>query len=135
MKNSEISKELSFSLSKTTTRSHKRKAIGARDYRSVVGTSKSPKVQTEYLEKIKSTLWKEIQSDLTKILAENRKEMLKLKAPVAKKQAILTVPKDSDSESENVPPAITSTPVKFNTTTTTLKPTPVNSRNRFFTLH
>ena len=71
---------------------------------------------------------KEILSDLTKIIAENQKEMLKLMAPVAKKQT-LTVPEESDSESENVPPTVTSTPVKSKTTATTLKTTPVNSRN------
>ena len=50
----------------------------------VAGTSKSPKVLTENLEEIKSSLRKEIMSDLTKILAENQKEMLKLIAPTAK---------------------------------------------------
>ena len=77
LKNSKISKELSFFLSKTTTRSQKRKAVAKREElvfvdqetplsennqtkNPVVGTSKSPKVRTE-------------------------KEMLKLIAPVAKK--------------------------------------------------
>ena len=41
----------------------------------------------------------------------------------------MTGPEESDSESENVPSAVTSTPVKAKTTTTTLKTTPVNSRN------
>ena len=65
---------------------------------------------------IKSTLRKEILSDPTKILAENQKEMLKWMAPVAKKKHTLTVPEESDSESENVPPTVTSTPVKSKTT-------------------
>ena len=126
-----------------TTRSQKRKAIeelvsvdretplsgNNQNENPVVGTTKSPKVQTENLEEIKSTLRKEILSDLTKVLAENQKEMLKLTAPVAKKLAILTVPEDSDSEFENVPPAITSRAVKSKTTATTLKTIPLNSRN------
>ena len=95
----------------------------------VVGMSKSPKVLTENLEETESTLRKEILSDLTKILSENQKETLKLMAHVAKKQTTLTVPGKADSESENVPPTVTSTPVKSKTTATTLKTTPVNSRN------
>ena len=54
----------------------------------VAGTSKSPRVLTENLKEIKSSLRKEIMSDLTKILAENQKEMLKLIAPTVKKQTI-----------------------------------------------
>ena len=61
---------------------------------------------------MKSTLRKEILSDLTKILAENQKEMLKLIEPVAKRQTTLTVPEKSDSECENFPPTVSSTPVK-----------------------
>ena len=88
---------------------------------SVAGTSKSSKVQTETLKEIKSLLRKEILSDLTEILAENQTEMLKLIAPVAKKQITLTNPYESESESKNVPAAATSTPVKSKTTATTLK--------------
>ena len=62
------------------------------------------------LEEIKSTLRKEIMSGLAKILAENPKEMLKLVAPVAKKQTALVVPDETDSEPENVPATATSTP-------------------------
>ena len=51
----------------------------------VTGPSKSPKIQPEKLDEIKMSLRKEIMSDLTMILAENQKEMLKLKAPVVKK--------------------------------------------------
>ena len=54
-------------------------------------------------------------------------------APVAKtkqKQTTLTVPEESDSEFENVPPTVTSTAVKSKTGATTLKTTAVNSRNR-----
>ena len=42
-------------------------------------------------------------SDLTKILAENQKEMLKLIVPSSKKQTVITAPEETDSESENVP--------------------------------
>ena len=51
---------------------------------------------------MKPTLRKEILSDLTKVLAENQKEMLKVLAPVAKKQTTLTVPEESYSEFETV---------------------------------
>ena len=66
-------------------------------------------------------------SDLTKILAENQKEMLKLIAPLNKKQTVLTNAQDSDSEPENVSVARTSIPVKIHTATNS-KTTPVNSR-------
>ena len=75
-----------------TTRSQKRKAVeelvsteietpipeASLNLNPVAGTGKSPRVLTENLEEIKSSLRKEIMSDLTKILAENQKEMLKL---------------------------------------------------------
>ena len=72
-----------------TTRSQKRKAVEKKlvsvDQKTpwvrnnqrenpVVGTSKSPNVRTENLEEIKSTLRKEILSDLTKVLDENQKK-------------------------------------------------------------
>ena len=95
----------------------------------VAGTSKSPRVLTENLEEIKSLLRKEIMSDLTKILAENQKEMLKLIAPPVKKQTIIAATEETDSESENIPENATSTPIKKKTTATTRKITPVNSRN------
>ena len=50
-------------------------------------------------------------------------------AHVAKKQTALTVPEESGSESENIPLAVTSTPVKTKTIATTLNNSPVNSRN------
>ena len=68
-------------------------------------------------------------SDLTKILAENQKEMLKLIVPTSKKQTIITATEETDSESENVPGNATSTPIKTKTTTTTRRITPVNCRN------
>ena len=51
-------------------------------------------------------------SDLTKILAENQKEMLKLIAPLNKKQPVCLNVQDSDSEPENISVARTSTPLK-----------------------
>ena len=95
----------------------------------VAGTSKSPRVLTENLEEIKSSLRKEIMSDLTKILAENQKGMLKLIAPPVKKQTIITATGETYSESENIPENAISTTIKNKTTTTTRKITPVNSRN------
>ena len=96
----------------------------------VARTSKSPRVISENLEDIKTTLRKEIMFDLTKILAENQKEMLKLIAPPVKKQTIITAVEETDSEPENIPENATSTPIKIKTTATTRKITPVNSRNR-----
>ena len=126
-----------------TTRSQKRKAVEelvsteietplpetSQNSNPVAGTSKSPRVLTENLEEIKSSLRKEIMSDLTKILAENQKEMLKLIAPTVKKQTIITAAEETDSESENIPENVTSTPIKNKITATTRKITPVNSRN------
>ena len=95
----------------------------------VAGTSKSPRVISENLEDIKTTLRKEIMSDLTKILAENQKEILNRIAPPVKKQTIITAAEETDSESENILENATSTPIKNKTTATTRKTTPVNSRN------
>ena len=129
-----------------TTRSQKRKAVEElvstetetpipetnQNLNPVAGTSKSPRVLTENLEEIKSSLRKEIMSDLTKILAENQKEMLKLIAPTSKKQTITTATEETDSESENVPENATSTQIKTKPTATTRKITPVNSRNNCY---
>ena len=49
-------------------------------------------------------------SDLTKILAANQKEMLKLIAPLNKKQPVRSNIQNSDSEPENISVARTSTP-------------------------
>ena len=54
--------------------------------------------------------------------------MLKLIAPFSKKRPIHLEDRDSDSETENISVARTSTPVKISTTTK-FKTTPVNSRN------
>ena len=67
-------------------------------------------------------------TDLTKILAENQKEIFKLIAPLSKKLSVSANIQESDSEPEEVPVARTSTPVKTNTATGS-KITPVNSRN------
>ena len=130
-----------------TTRSQKRKAVEElvsteiietpvpetnQNLNPVAGLNKSPRVLTENLEEIKTSLRKEIMSDLTKILAENQKEMLKLIAPTVKKQTIITATEETDSESEYIPENATSTPIKNKTTATTRKITPVNSRNSYF---
>ena len=77
---------------------------------------------------IKASLRKEILSDLSKRLAENQKEMLKLIAPLSRKRPICTNDQHSDSGPENISVARTSTPVKT-TIATSSKTTPVNSRN------
>ena len=126
-----------------TTRSQKRKAVEelvsteietplpeiSLSENPVAGTSKSPRVISENLENIKSALRKEIMTDLTKILAENQKEMLKLIAPVTKKQTLVRASEETDSDPENIPENATSTPIKTKSTATTNKITPVNSRN------
>ena len=61
-------------------------------------------------------------SDLANILAQNQKKMLKLIAPMSKKRPSN---QDSDSESENISVARTSTPIKTNATSS--KTTPSNS--------
>ena len=125
-----------------TTRSQKRKAVAelvSGDFETsvtenfppetlVASSSKIPRVEPESLAEIKTSLRKEIMSDLAKILAENQKEMLKLIAPLNKKQNVLANAHDSDSETENVSVARTSTPVKTHNTTNS-KTTPINSRN------
>ena len=126
-----------------TTRSQKRKAVAelvSGDFETpvvednlaenlVAGHSKNPRVETESLEEIKTSLRREIMSNLTKILAENQEEIFKLIAPLNKKRSASVNIQDSDSEPENVSVARTSTPVKANTATGS-KTTPVNSRNR-----
>ena len=94
----------------------------------IASSSKIPRLEPESLTEIKTSLRKEIMSDLTKILAENQKEMLKLRAPFNKKQTVHMNVQDSDSEPENVSVTRTSTPVKIHTATNS-KTTPVNSRN------
>ena len=125
-----------------TTRSQKRKAVAelvSGDFETsvienfppetlVASSSKIPRIEPEGLAEIKTSLRKEIISDLTKILAENQKEMLKLIAPLNKKQTAHMNVQDSDSETENVSVARTSTPVKTHNATNS-KTTPVNSRN------
>ena len=127
-----------------TTRSQKRKAAAelvSKDFETsvtenspsenlVASSSKIPRIEPESLTEIKTSLRKEIMSDLTKILAENQKEMLKLIAPLNKKQTVHMNAQDSDSEPENVSVARTSTPVKIHTATNP-KTTPVNSRNMY----
>ena len=125
-----------------TTRSQKRKAVAelvSGDFETsitenfppetlVASSSKISRIEPENLAEIKTSLRKEIMSDLTKLLAENQKEMLKLIALLNKKQTVYMNAQDSDSEPENVSVARTSTPVKIHTATNS-KTTPVNSRN------
>ena len=82
-----------------TSRSHKRKAVAelasgefeafvaenSHSENLLAGPSKSPKIQTEKLDEMKTSPRKEIMSDLTKILAENQMELLKLIALAIKK--------------------------------------------------
>ena len=125
-----------------TTRSQKRKAIAelaSGDFEAslaennstenlIPSSNKNPRLELENLEEIKTTLRKEIMTDLTKILAENQKEMLKLVAPASKKRSVNPNLQDSDSDQENISVARTSTPVKTQTATSS-KTTPNNSRN------
>ena len=83
----------------------------------VAGPSKTLRVEPENLDEIKTSLRKVILSDLTKMLAENQKEMLKLIAFLSKKRPIRLGDQDTDSESENISVARTSTPVKTTTVT------------------
>ena len=125
-----------------TTRSQKRKAVAelaSGDFEAslaetntvenlIAGPSKNSRIEPENLEEIKTSLRREIMTDLTKILAENQKEMLKLIASLNKKQPVCPNVQDSDSEPENISVARTPTPVKTTTATNT-KTTLVNSRN------
>ena len=124
-----------------TTRSQKRKAVAelvSGDFEVslnengsienlIPSSSKNPRLELENLEEMKTTLRKEIMTDLTKILAENQKEMLKLIAPTNKKRTVSSNIQDSDSDQENIS-VTTSTPVKTRTATSS-KTTPNNSRN------
>ena len=114
-----------------TTRSQKRRAVAeviSGDFQAsiaentppenlIAGPSKVPRVEPENPEEIKTSLRKEIMSDLTKILGEIQKEMIKLIAPLNKKQSVRSSIQDSDSEPENISVARTSTPVKTHTAT------------------
>ena len=125
-----------------TTRSQKRKAVTelvSGDFElslnennsienPIPSSSKNPRLELENLEEMKTTLRKEIMTDLTKILAENQKEMLKLIAPTSKKRSVSLNIQDSDSDQENISVTRTSTPVKTRTATSS-KTTPNNSRN------
>ena len=96
----------------------------------IPGPSKNPRTYSENLDDIKSSLRKEIMSDLTKLLAENQKEMLKLITPVVRNLINPQNPENTDSEP--VFPTKTSTPIRSKTTTQ--KTNPVNSRNKLLLL-
>ena len=112
-----------------TTRSQKRKAVAelvsgeletsvaeiSQSENLIAGPRKTLRVEPEILNETKTSLRKEILSVLTKFLAENQKEMLKLIAPLNKKLPVHPNEQDSDSESENTSVARTSTPGKSNT--------------------
>ena len=101
-----------------TTRSQMRKAVAelvSGDFEAslaennstenlIASSSKNPILEPENLEKIKTTLRKEIMSDLTRKLAENHKEMLKLIAPVIKKRPASSNVQDSDSDQKKTSP-------------------------------
>ena len=84
-----------------TTRSHKRKAVAelvSGDFDAIVvenaqpenliaAPSKTLRVEPENVDEIKTSLRKEIMSDSAKMLAGNRKEMLKLIASMSRKQS------------------------------------------------
>ena len=95
----------------------------------VAGLSKTLSVEPENLDEMKTSLRKEIMSDLAEISAENQKEILKLMAPSNKKRPARLDDQDSDSEPENISVARTATPVKSNASVP--KTTPVTSRYRF----
>ena len=68
----------------------------------MVLASLQERVQLENLDKFETSLRKTIMSDLSKVLAEKQKEMLKLTAPTVKKTSNLHNLGDSDSEAENL---------------------------------
>ena len=138
-----LNRRLYFSTEGMTTRSQKSKAVaelvcGELEARKIVennqhenliaGPSNSPNVQPENIKEIKTSLRKEIISDLAKLLAENQMKIMKLVAPPAKNSSAHLNGQDSDSETENISVACTSKPVKTNTAAP--KTTPINSRNR-----
>ena len=126
-----------------TKNSQKRKAVAelvSGEFEASVAENNSPedliarpsetlRAEPENLNEIKISLRIELMSHLTKILAENQKEILKLIAILSKKRPIHLKDRDPDSEPENISVARTSTPVKI-TTATNFKTTPVNSRNK-----
>ena len=95
----------------------------------VASTSKSPRIQTENLDEIKTCLKREIRADLTKILGKNQKQMLELITPAVRKPNAVQNLDNSDSETETLLPNPTSFPIK--TKATTSKNTPVNCRNTY----
>ena len=69
-------------------------------------------------------------SDLTKIFAENQKEMLKLTSPDIKKSTDHQNLENFNSETENIHLALPSTLIKSKATTS--KNNPISSRNKTF---
>ena len=56
----------------------------------IAGRSKTLRIEPENLDEIKTSLRQAILSDLSKILAETQKEMLKLIASLSRKRPVLT---------------------------------------------
>ena len=121
-----------------TTKSQKRKAVAELNFGDfeasvaeknppehlIASSSKSPRIQPENLNEIKTSLRKEIMSHLAKMLAENQNEVLKkLIAPLNKSQQVRLNNQDSDSVPENTSVARRSMPGKTNATSS--KTTPV----------
>ena len=114
---------------KMTTRGQKRKAVKelvSRDMKTAItennpketliaGPSKLPKILLESLDDTKTSLSKEIMSDLSKILAETQKEVLQLIAPTSKTQNNFLNIEETDSETKDVLPTAISTSVKVKT--------------------
>ena len=74
---------------------------------------KSPKLRTENVDEIKTSLKSGILADLAKILAENQQELLKMIAPIVKKKPLRELISDSESDGENISPVLpASTPLK-----------------------
>ena len=83
------------------TRSQKRKAVAqlasgefetptvqnTQSENKIAGPSKSPKVQPENLEEVKTFFRKDILSDIAKISAKNQKKMTKLTVPMIEKSS------------------------------------------------
>ena len=82
----------------------------------VAGPSKS-KIHLQNLDEIKTSLRKEIISDLAKIPAEHQRKILKLIPQLFKKSTISQNAEDSDSETEKVFLMTASTPTKSETIT------------------
>ena len=99
-----------------TTRNQKKKAVTelvSGEFEASVAENNSPenltagpsetlKVEPKNLVEMKKSFREEVMSDLTKILIENQKEMLKLIGPLSRKRPIHLEDRDTDSEPGNI---------------------------------